>query len=115
MRRNREKRRGIVAVLVAVSLVMLVGIVAVAIDGGLVFDNSRRVYAAADAAALAAAEDLFLRWQTGKGVDTGGTAKAAALAVAAANGFANDGTTNTVTVNIPPASGPKTGKAGYAE
>ena len=37
------------------------------------------------------------------------------VANASANGYANDGTTSTVTVNIPPKSGPSTGKAGYAE
>src|SRR6202043_2404712 len=35
--------------------------------------------------------------------------------VAAGNGYANDGVTYTVTVNIPPTSGPYTGQAGYAE
>jgi hypothetical protein len=67
------------------------------------------VQSAADAAALAAAEDLFLNWNTNAGLDPSGTAQAAAQASAAANGFPNP------TVNIPPLSGPFTGLPGYAE
>jgi hypothetical protein len=35
--------------------------------------------------------------------------------MAAANGYANDGTATTVTVNVPPLAGPFAGQAGYAE
>ena len=115
MRCKSEHRRGTTAVLVAVSLVAIFGIVAIALDGGLLFDNHRRVQAAADAAALAAADDLFTNHGTNNGLDPSGTAKASALSTAAANGYSNDGVTSVVTVNIPPKSGNFVGKAGYCE
>ncbi|HET6879334.1 MAG TPA: pilus assembly protein TadG-related protein [Pirellulales bacterium] len=108
-------RRGATVVLVAVCLIAIVGVVALAIDGGVLFDKRRSVQAAADAAALAAADDLFKNYNTNQGVDKNGTAKASALSTAKANGFDNGGTTNTVTVNIPPASGFAAGQTCYAE
>jgi Flp pilus assembly protein TadG len=98
-----------VTALVAVCLIIILGFVAIVVDGGLLFDQHQRVQAAADAAALAAADDLFKMWPQGQGADPFGTAKAAAIAVAKANGYTD------VTVNIPPLSGPFTGMAGYAE
>jgi hypothetical protein len=115
MRCKSEKRRGNIAVLVAISLVPIVGVVAIALDGGLLLDNHWRVQSTADAAALAAAVDLFNKYGTNSGKDTGGTAQTSALTTAAANGFNNDGVTNVVTVNIPPLSGNFKGKAGYTE
>src|SRR5439155_14685414 len=59
---------------------------------------------------------------TNSGKDTNGAGNTAALAAAAKNGYANDGSaatkaagTSTVVVNIPPQSGIYTGKDGYAE
>ena len=115
MRCKSEKRRGAIAALVAILLVAILGIVAIALDGGLLLDNHRRVQSAADAAALAAADDLFSHYVTNNGLDPSGTAKASAMSTAAANGFSNDGLTSVVTVNIPPTSGNFVGKAGYAE
>jgi hypothetical protein len=115
MRSKSTKRRGAVAVLVAVSLIAVLSVVALALDAGLLFDNRRDVQAAADAAALAAADDLFINYAHNKGLDPNGTAKAAALSTAAANGYNNDSVTSVVTVNIPPASGIFAGKAGFAE
>jgi hypothetical protein len=112
---SSKSRRGAVAVLVTVSLVALLSVVALALDGGLLLDDRRRVQAAADAAALAAADDLYLNWQTSSGTDGGGTAAKAARDNAAANGYSNDGPTSAVTVNIPPTSGNFVGQAGYAE
>jgi hypothetical protein len=93
----------------------LLSIVAIALDGGMLLDQRRRCQAAADAAALAAAEDLFWNWEANSGSDSSGTAQAAALANATANGYNNDGVTSVLTVNIPPKSGSFAGKAGYAE
>jgi Flp pilus assembly protein TadG len=101
--------------LVAVCLVALLGVAALAIDGGVLVDQRRRVQAAADAAALAAADDLYYRYQTGNGLDGAGTATASALSTAAANGYNNDGITSIVTVNIPAASGIVAKKPGTAE
>jgi hypothetical protein len=115
MRSNKSRRKGNVVVLTVVSLVAVIGFAAVALDGGLVQYNRRVAQAVADAAALAAADDLYYNWQTNAGKDPLGTAKAKAFANANANGFTNDGTNSTVTVNIPPRSGGHSGLAGYAE
>ncbi len=117
--RRAARRRGAVAALVAVLLCVILGVLAVGLDGGFLLDNRRRVQSASDAAALAAATELFVHYPTletgGVACDPNGAGVAAALASAQTNGFANDGTHSTVAVNIPPASGPFTGKLGYAE
>jgi hypothetical protein len=121
MRRNSEKRVGAVTVLVTVSLVTIIAIVAIALDGGMLLDNRRSVQAAADAAALAAAEDLYAKWSDNQGLDVGDKAKASGLSTAAGNGYANDGVESIVTVNAAPGvyqEGPNQGNAlppGYAE
>ena len=116
-RKINVQRRGTTSILVAVLLVVLIGITAIAIDGGMLQDNRRRVQATTDAAALAAGSKLFKNYPyiTTANPDPGGQAVAAALAVADDNGFGNDGTITTVTVNVPPTSGPFTGKLAYAE
>lgn len=108
-------RRGATVVLVAVCMAAIVGVIALALDGGVLFDKRRSVQAAADAAALAAADDLWTNYSTFSGVDSNGTARASALATATADGFNNDGSTSIVTVNVPPQTGIAAGKAGYVE
>jgi hypothetical protein len=105
----------VVLVLVALCLTAMLGIVAIAVDGGLLLDQRRRVQAAADAAALAAAIDLYTNFLANGGRDPNGTAKASGLSIAAANGFNNDGSSSVVAMHIPPGSGIFAGKAGYAE
>src|SRR5689334_7653956 len=95
----RERRRGNVVVLMAFLVTILVGVAAVAIDGGTIMDDVQKVQAAADASALAAAEQLYANWQTGNGFDVGSKAKNAALALAATNGYSNDGTDSQITPN----------------
>jgi hypothetical protein len=109
MKKIHRNRKGIVVPLVAVCLTIILSFVAIAIDGGLLMDRYQAVQAAADAAALAAANDLYYNYQANQGLDPSGTAKDAAVASATANGFPN------ATVNIPPQSGPYAGLAGYAE
>src|SRR4051794_14800116 len=99
---GRQPRRGIVAVFIAVCLVVLLGMMALSLDGGSLLAERQRALATADAAASAAAADLYYYYWTNQGTDPKGTAKAAALANAAANGYANDGLSTVVTVNIPP-------------
>ncbi|MBI1916027.1 MAG: hypothetical protein HYS12_15015 [Planctomycetes bacterium] len=108
-------RRGKIIVLVALSLIGIVGIVAIAADGGLMLDQRRRVQAVADAAALAAASDMFKNYPTYSGVDTQGTALDVAKSTAAAMGYTNDQKTSFVTVNIPPKNGDHIGQTGYVE
>ena len=116
-RTQTPARRGAIAVLMAVSVMMLLGIVALSLDGGTLLAERRRAQSTADAAALAAACELFNNaWSVSiSNFDPNGSAHASALAVASANGYTNDGTTSTVTVHIPPTEGPYVGKTGYAE
>src|SRR5260370_1080416 len=100
---RQNKRRGMVAVLVVISLTVLVGVAAIALDGGMALTERRRAQDVADAAALAAASDLFAHFQSNQGEDTNGTAQASALSNAAANGYKNDGTKSIVTVRVSPA------------
>ncbi|QEL17642.1 pilus assembly protein TadG-related protein [Limnoglobus roseus] len=104
-------RPGAVLAKVAICLPVLIGVVALNLDGGRTMDERRRAQAAADAAALAAGADLYAHFSANKGLDPAGTARAAAEQVAAANGYPAP----TVTVTIPPASGPYAGQAGHAE
>ncbi len=109
------RRRGVVAVLVAICLVVLVMFVAIVVDGGLIQDRRRHLQAATDAAAMAAAAQLFMQDPLTNGLDPQQQARDSARAIAAANGYTNDGTTSIVTVNIPPTSGPFNGQRNYAE
>ncbi len=111
--RAGRTRRGAVAALVALCLTVLVGIVALVIDGGMLFEDRRHAQLAADAAAFAGAIDLSTNYSTNQGLDPKGTAKQSALTTAAANGFTTSN--STITVNIPPKSGPFNGVAGHVE
>ena len=106
---------GTVAVTTAICLVPLLTLAAIVLDGGVLLDDRRQAQTAADAAALAAATDLFTHYATNDGTDPNGSANQSALTTAKADGYSNDGSTNKVTVNIPPKSGAFTGKAGYVE
>ena len=44
------------------------------LDGGMLMDKRRQVQCAADAAALAAADDLYYNWWANKGADPTNTA-----------------------------------------
>jgi Flp pilus assembly protein TadG len=111
---RRPERRGMVTVLLALFLIVCLGIVAIALDGGMMMEDQRTVQAATDAAALAAATDLFVNYNVNQGTDPSGTAQKSALTTAAANGFTSSN--STITVNIPPKSGPFAGyTTGYAE
>jgi hypothetical protein len=79
------------------------------------FAERRHAQAVADAAALAAACDLYENHWTNNGEDPKGTGKASAEATAKENGYANDGVTSKVQVTIKPTSGPHKGKRSYAE
>ncbi len=111
------RRRGAVAVVVTICLIPLIGAMAFAIDGGLMLAARRRAQTVADAAAYAAACQLYSNLGTDPtGFDVSGKARAAASSNASANGFNNDGTTNTVTINIATqVSNPSLAKPGYVE
>ena len=118
---RKSSRRGAIVVLVAACLTVLLVCAAISLDGGGLLEQRRKVQATADAATMAAAEDLFRNFPANKGLDPSGTATSRALAIAAANGFGNDGTSSVVTVRMSPQTylgGPRKGTAlpkGFAE
>lgn len=112
---SRSRRRGISLVLVVVSLVSLMGMLAISLEGGLLLTEHRNAQATADAAAMAAAAEMYYMHFVNFGTDPAGTAKQCALTTAAANGYTNDGVQTKVTVNIPPLSGDYIGKPSYVE
>lgn len=90
------RRRGVIVVTFAVILVVMLGLLGLVIDGGFLLSSHRQAQSAADAAALAYAMDK-LSGQTD------------ATATATANTFVHDynGLPDaTVTLNVPPSSGP---------
>ena len=115
------RRPGGVTPLAVLSISLLIAVAAVAVDGGTLMEHRRHVQAAADAAALAAAADLYTNYSSNKGADPSNTASNSALAIASANGFNNDGVNSIVTVSVSPQNyqdGPNKGQAlppGYAE
>ncbi len=111
----QSRRRGAVAVLVALCLTALVGVTAIAIDGGVLQSEWRHAQATADASAMAAACVLYQKYPTLSPSGQDSDAVTAALNQAAANGYTNDGTSSTVVVNVPPKSGPYQNTKGYAE
>ena len=100
--------RGQILVMAVLLLTVLLGLVGLAVDAGFHYAERRQVQNAADQAALAAAWELNLGGTTA-------AATAAALENANGNGFDNNGTSNTVTVNIPPTSGDHIGDPNYVE
>jgi len=113
VRRKRQRdsqrtRKGAVTVTAALCLSAFLGVLALAIDGGLWMAERRRAQAAADSAALAAASVLYERFNADKGLDPTGKAKAAAIEYAEKYGYTNDETTTPkqirVIVEIPPSS-----------
>lgn len=100
-----RNERGQVAVLIMATMVALLGFTALAIDGGRVYADRRDAQNAADNAALTAALAIINEQDE----------SAAALAIAATNGFDNDGTTNTVTVYWPPTDGAYQGNNEYVQ
>lgn len=109
-------RRGVVAVeKAALCFPVLLGVVVFALYGERQADEQHHTQTVAEAAALAAANDLFTTYTSAGGTDGGrdeaGTAATRARKIAAANGYANDA----VTVNVPPTTGTYAGQPGYVE
>ncbi len=100
-------RRGQTLVMFALLLPLLLGMVGLAIDGGLLLSTYRQVQNAADSAATAAAMDLINNLSIATAQTTG------AKYVQTYNNMSGA----TVTINIPPLSGPHAGagNTSYAE
>ncbi len=94
-------RRGAVAVMVAVCLAALFGVIALVLDGCKLQDMKRQAQKAADAAALAGATDLFVNYNQSQGYDKTGTAYTSAQTEATNNGFPDATGGNVVTVKVP--------------
>jgi hypothetical protein len=101
----RKGERGQAIILIVFSIIGLIGMTALAIDGGNALIDRRRTETAASAAALTAALERI----------NGGDWRSAALATANANGYNNDGVTNVIEMNTPPLSGPYKGNSEYIE
>jgi Flp pilus assembly protein TadG len=97
-RRNRKRQSGQAIVLIALMLVVLIGFVGLALDGGRAYVDRRELQAAADAAALATAD----RFQAGA---TMPASQAAGAAIFAANERVYGASSATWCAN-PPASPP---------
>lgn len=95
---SKRAKKGQALVLIVLAIVGLIGLTALAIDGGNAFMNRRHAQAAADAAALAAAYAKVNKQTTWTQVG---------LDRAASNGYTNDGVNSTVTVVSPPGAGCK--------
>ncbi len=107
LRRLHKDRRGIVAVITAFSFPVLLAFAALALDVGYLQDMKRRQKNAAIAAAFGAGHELWLS----NGEDE---AIAEAKAESDRNNFGEDDGV-TITVSIPPVSGPYTGVADHTE
>ena len=94
---KKSREQGQVLILIAIGIVGLIGMVALAVDGGNAFMDRRNAQNAADAAAMSA----------GFAVVSKRDPNGAALSIAATNNYTNDGTRSTVTVQYPPAAGCK--------
>src|SRR6478672_6306301 len=107
---QRFTRRGAVTPWVVLSLLLIVGIVAIGFDCGRMAEERRKAQAIADAAALAGGIANYKKKFT-----TSISPTSAVLASASDNGYTNDGVDSIVTVQIPPTSGAFAGKADYIE
>ena len=101
-----KSERGQALIVIAIALVVLAGLIALVIDGGNVFLDRRNAQNAADSAALAAALARIRGGQSPTSV---------AIAMAAQNGYGNDGTNSTVAIHIPPISGPHADDTEYVQ
>ncbi len=102
---GRAPRAGAILVWLALLMVLLLGMVGLVIDAGLLMATHRHAQNAADAAALAAADDLL------RGMSSGQATTTATTYVQQRNGAADW----TPEVHIPPTSGAYAGLPNYAE
>jgi len=102
----QNTERGQALIIIVFAIVGLIGITALAVDGGNAFLDRREAQNAADTAALAGA---FTRIRGGQNW------VAKTLAMAEENGFPNDGVRSTVEVLSPPTSGPFAGDVEYIQ
>ncbi len=107
--RTVRSEEGSILILAALSMVVLLGMVALAVDGSFMFTERNRMSAAADSGAISAA--LEYRRNTGA---SNADLTTFAYREATAHNF-DPGATTTVTVNRPPLSGAFTANPYYVE
>jgi Flp pilus assembly protein TadG len=100
-----KSQKGQALIIIALAAVVLFGFAALTIDGSRSFSDRRHAQNTADTAALTAA---LAKIRNQNFTD-------AARARAASNGYDNNGVTNFVTVNNPPAYGPYAGNSEYIQ
>jgi len=103
-----EQESGQALVITAICVAILLGMAGMAVDIGLLYRARQNVRIAADAAAVAAAIDYLYK-------GSASSAQTAGQAASTANGFINGANGVTVTINVPPASGPDAGQSNFAE
>ena len=101
----KKAERGQAIILIALSIIGIIGVSSLAIDGGNALLDRRRTESAASASALAGAIARI----------KGQNWRAAALDAASMNGYDNNGISNTVELNTPPLKGPYAGNSEYIE
>lgn len=92
---HKKSEKGQALILIVLAILGLIGLTALAVDGGVAYSDRRQAQTAADSAAL----DAALAKVRGGGWEAEGMARANS------NGYDDNGTTNTVVVNSPPAAG----------
>ena len=101
----KKSEQGQALILIVFSIIGLLGMSALAIDGGNAYVDRRKAETAASAAALTASITRI----------EGGNWRNAALATAKTNGYNNDGVTNIIELNTPPINGPYAGNSEYIQ
>ena len=102
---TRSQASGQALVLFVLGLVVLLGFVALAIDGSRIYMEHVHAQSVADAAALSGALAKCRNQDVSN----------AATSIAASNGFNNDNVNDTVTVANPPSSGSHAGDSDYVQ
>ncbi len=106
--RRGHTEQGSILILTALSMVALLGMVALAVDGSYMYTERNRMAAAADAGAKSAAYEIF--------IGAGGDLQAYANREVVSHGFApNPGGDTDVLVEAPPPDGRFAGTAGYVK
>jgi Flp pilus assembly protein TadG len=105
--RRTGREKGILLPLVAVLMIVLLGFMGLAFDASYMYYYKRRVQTAADAGAIAGAQELMR--------SSASEVTTAARKDAALNRFTHGVNSIDVAVNNPPLSGPRTGDANFVE
>lgn len=98
-----RSERGQAIILIAFSIIVVIAMVALAVDGARWFAADRHAQNIADNSAVASAMALC----------SGGNPQNTAFQIAAANGYNNNATDNWVSFNSPPTDGNFVGQSGY--